>query len=365
MDRQGHWVVHLHRRNRAVFFALMFPILATHLANFQPGPLLWGLLALQFMVYPQLVYWRARRSSDPLRAEMQNLLLDTVLLGIWVAGMGFPLWIGFILFIAVSLNLMIFKGWRGLSKVILASLASVLIVALTGGLQFRPETSPLTTGLCMLVLTLYLYMFAYEAYKRGVALRQNGKQLELRIAEITSLQAQLQEQAMRDPLTGLFNRRHFDRILAKELAACRESGAALTLVMIDIDKFKSINDDSGHLAGDEMLRTLAALLLCHLHEGDLACRFGGEEFLLLLPRTPVSVALRRSEAIRREFEVLRVPFDGCQLQTTLSFGVAGFPVHGAEPGKLLKAADAAVYAAKSQGRNCVVHADQQLEPVHP
>ena len=365
MGRQGHWVVHLNRRNRTVFFALLFPILGTYLAFIQAGPLLWVLLALQLLVYPQLVYWRARRSADPLRAEMQNLLLDTVLLGIWVASWGFPLWIAFILFIAVCLNLMIFEGLRGLSKVILASLASVLIVALSGGLQFRPDTSLLTTSLCMLALTLYLYMFANNAYNRGVALQQNGKQLEMRIVEITSLQAQLQEQAMRDPLTGLFNRRHFDRVLAKELATCRETGAALTLVMIDIDQFKSINDDSGHLAGDEMLRALAALLLRHLQEGDLACRFGGEEFLLMLPRTPVSVALRRSEAMRKEFEVLSVPFEGHQMQTTLSFGVAGFPEHGAEPGMLLKAADTALYAAKSQGRNCVVRAGHLSEPVHP
>ncbi len=361
MEAQEHWVVRLNRRNRTVFFALMVPVLGSHLVFIQAGLLEWILLALQFLLYPQLAYWRARRSADPLRAEMQNLLIDDVLLGMWVASWGFPLWIAFMLFISTCLNLMIFHGRRGLSKVILAMLTGVLVVALVDGLRFRPDTSLLTASLCMLALTLYLFMFANDAYTRGVALRQSRKQLGIRVEEITSLQAQLQEQASRDPLTGLFNRRHLDRMLAQELAECRRSGAGLTLVMIDIDRFKAVNDSFGHLAGDEILRALADLLLRHAHEGDLACRFGGEEFLWMMPRTPVAVALRRSEALRKEFEAMRVSFEGRDMQTTLSFGIAGFPDHGSEPTLLLQMADEALYAAKLQGRNCIVDAGQLAE----
>ena len=361
MEAREHWVVRLNWRNRSAFFALMFPILGTHLAFIQAGLQEWILLALQFLLYPQLVYWRARRSADPLRAEMQNLLVDDVLLGIWAANWGFPLWISFILFVSVCLNLMIFQGRRGLSKVILAMLAGVLVVALIGGLRFRPDTSLLTTGLCMLALALYLFMFANDAYTRGVALRQSRKQLGTRFEEITSLQAQLQEQASRDPLTGLFNRRHLDNLLAQELAECRQTGAELTLVMIDIDRFKAVNDNFGHLAGDKMIRAVAALLLRHAREADLACRFGGEEFLLILPRTPLAVALRRSEALRKEFAAMRVAFEGRDMRTTLSFGIAGFPDHGSEPTPLLQMADKALYAAKLQGRNCIVNAGQLAE----
>lgn len=363
MEAREHWVVRLNRRNRTVFFAFLFPVLGTHLVFIQAGLLQWILLALQLLLYPQLVYWRARRSADPLRTEMRNLLVDDVLFGMWVASWGFPLWIGFILFIGVCLNLMIFQGSRGLSKVILAMLTGVLVVALVQGLDFRPETSLLTTGLCMLALTLYLFMFAGDAYTRGVALRQSRKQLGTRIEEIESLQAQLQEQASRDPLTGLFNRRHLDSLLAQELAECRAAGTELTLVMIDIDRFKAVNDSFGHLAGDEMIRTLAALLLRHARDGDLACRFGGEEFLLMLPRTPVAVARERSEKLRREFESMRVAFEGHEMQTTLSFGIAGFPDHGSEPTPLLQMADKALYAAKLQGRNCIVEAGRRDEPV--
>ena len=363
MEAQEHWVVRLNRRNRTVFFAFLFPVLGTHLAFIHAGLLEWILLALQLLLYPQLVYWRAHRSADPLRAEMQNLLVDDVLLGMWVASWGFPLWISFILFIGVCLNLMIFQGRRGLSKVFLAMLVGVLVVVLVGGLRFRPDTSPLTTGLCMLALALYLFMFANDAYTRGVALRQSRKQLGTRIAEITLLQAKLQEQASRDPLTGLFNRRHLDKMLAKELAECRQADAELTLVMIDIDRFKGVNDNFGHLAGDEMIRTLAELLLRHAQEGDLACRFGGEEFLLMMPRTPVSVALQRSERLRKEFEAMRVSFEGHDMRTTLSFGIAGFPGHGSEPTPLLQMADKALYAAKLRGRNCIVDAGRLAEAV--
>lgn len=361
MEVPEHWVVQLNRRNRTAFFALLFPVLGTHLVFIQAGLLEWVLLALQFLAYPQLVYWRARRSADPLRAEMQNLLVDDVLLGMWMAGWGFPLWISFILFIGICLNLMIFQGRRGLSKVILTMLAGVLAVALVGGLRFRPDTSLLTTSLCMLALTLYLFMFANDAYTRGLALRQSRKQLGIRVEEITSLQVRLQEQASRDPLTGLFNRRHLDNLLAQELAECRQTGTELTLVMIDIDRFKAVNDNFGHLAGDEILRALADLLLRNAREGDLACRFGGEEFLLMMPRTPVSVALRRSEVLRKEFEAMRVSFEGHDMQTTLSFGIAGFPDHGSEATTLLQMADKALYAAKLRGRNCIVDAGQLAE----
>ena len=357
MDSAEHWVVQLNRRNRTIFFAFLFPVLGTHLAFIHAGPLEWVMLALQLLVYPQVVYWRARRSPHPLRAEMQNLLVDDFLLGFWVASWGFPLWITFTLFIGLCLNLMIFQGLRGLSKVILAMLAGPLILLLGQGLNYRPDTSLLTTILCMLALSLYIFMFADDAYTRGVALRQSRKQLSIRLGEITSLQGQLEEQASRDPLTGLFNRRNLDNLLLQELVECRSSGAELTVVMIDIDRFKAINDNFGHLAGDKMIRAVGALLLRHAQEGELACRFGGEEFLLMMPRTSVSAALKRSELVREEFEKMRVPFDGRDMQTTLSFGIAGFPTHAQAPMPLLQMADKALYAAKLQGRNCIVRAD--------
>lgn len=349
-----HWVVRLNRRNRSLFFALLFPILGTHLVHIQAGAVAWVLLALQFLVYPQLVYWRARRAEDGLRAEMQNLLIDDVLLGAWAAAWGLPLWITFMLFIGACLNLMIFQGLQGLWKAMLALAAGVALVAATGHLQFRPETGLLTSLLCIAILSGYLLIFAHGAYTRGVALRDNRARLRDQIVEITSLQARLQEQAVRDPLTGLFNRRHLDQALPKALGRSASRHAPLALVMIDIDRFKDINDRHGHLAGDEVLKALGGMLARHAQAGGLACRYGGEEFLLMLPDTAPAAAASLAEALRQAFEALRVPFDGISLGTTLSFGIAGFPEHGADPKLLVQKADEALYAAKVQGRNRVV-----------
>lgn len=353
-----HWVVTLIRRNRTLFFALGFIVLGTHLAYLQAGPLMWALLALQLLVYPQLAYWRSARAADPLRAEMQHLLVDGLLLGIWMGVWGLPLWISFMFFVGTCLNVMIFMGMAGLWKGVAAIAAGVAGGAVFNGLSFRPHTELHTSLLCIALLTGYLLIFARDAYRRGVSLRESRRQLGERLDEITRLQSQLQDQAQRDPLTGLHNRRFLDEALERELAACAAAGLPLALVLIDIDRFKRINDTYGHPAGDEMIRRLAELLRERVRdEGLIACRYGGEEFLLMLPATPLHEAAALAEELRATFESLRVESGGQMMRTTLSIGVAGFPEHGARAPMLVLRADHALYAAKLGGRNQVVRAD--------
>ncbi|MGY1521903.1 diguanylate cyclase [Luteimonas sp. A482] len=358
-----HWVVTLNRRNRSLFFALGLFVLGPHLAYLQAGPLMWTLLALQLLVYPQLVYWRAARSPDPLRAELQNLLLDGVLLGAWIAVWGLPLWISFTLFVGVCLNVVIFMGVPGMWKGIASLVAGAAVVALVNGLEFRPHTELHTSLLCIVLLTAYLLFFANDAHRRGIKLRDSRWQLGKQLAEITSLQSQLQEQAERDPLTGLHNRRFLDDALERELASCTQSGVPLTLVLIDIDRFKRINDTYGHPAGDEMIRRLADLLRERVRDdGLIACRYGGEEFLMLLPGTPVAEALDMAEELRATFESLQVVSAGQSMCTTLSIGVAGCPDHGTQAQPLVLRADQALYEAKLRGRNRVVRASDARAP---
>ena len=352
-----HWVVTLNRRNRSLFFAIGMFVLGTHLAYLQAGPLMWSLLALQLLVYPQLVYWRAARAADPLRAEMQNLLVDGLLLGIWITVWGLPLWISFMLFVGVCVNVVIFMGLPSLWKGVASMAAGVALVAAVHGLEFRPHTELHTSLLCSMLLTCYLLFIAHDAYSRGVKLRASRHELGQRLAEITSLQSQLQEQAERDPLTGLHNRRFLDDALERELAACAQAGVPLTLVLIDIDRFKRINDTYGHPAGDEMIRRLADLLRERVRDdGLIACRYGGEEFLMMLPGTPVAEALDMAEGLRATFESLKVVSAGQSMRTTLSIGVAGCPDHGTQAQPLVLRADQALYEAKLRGRNRVVRA---------
>ncbi|MCL2635603.1 MAG: sensor domain-containing diguanylate cyclase, partial [Betaproteobacteria bacterium] len=186
------------------------------------------------------------------------------------------------------------------------------------------------------------------------ALRESNRQLQLRLDEIGRLQAALQEQAVRDGLTGLHNRRYLDEILEREVSRARREASPLSLVMLDIDHFKQINDTYGHQAGDEVLRVLAATLQADIRAEDTACRYGGEEFLVLLPNMPLTAAIERAEGWRRSLERLTVEHGGLALTSTISLGVAVYPEHGTTPDDLTRSADLALYRAKAAGRNRVL-----------
>ncbi|QEL65432.1 hypothetical protein OTERR_19560 [Oryzomicrobium terrae] len=175
--------------------------------------------------------------------------------------------------------------------------------------------------------------------------------LQQQLAENQRLQAQLREQAVRDPLTGLFNRRYLDEILDGELARARRQGYPVTVVMLDIDHFKRLNDTYGHQAGDEVIRRLGGTLRRNSRTGDLLCRYGGEEFILVLPNMGLDDAQTRCEELRRSFASEPVLFGEHLLSATLSGGIALFPGHGTTRDELIQAADAALYAAKAAGRN--------------
>lgn len=187
-----------------------------------------------------------------------------------------------------------------------------------------------------------------------LALRDAHASLQANLLEIQELQARLHEQAVRDSLTGLFNRRYLDETLGHELARARREGHALSVVMIDLDYFKDVNDRFGHQAGDEMLKALGRLLREDCREGDIACRYGGEEFVLLLPRLGDPAVRERAEYWRQAFQAVVLDVGGSPIGTTLSCGVAIFPDHGLEGEGLIRRADLALYQAKLEGRNRVV-----------
>ena len=173
------------------------------------------------------------------------------------------------------------------------------------------------------------------------------------IREVRSLQAQLEEQVLRDSLTGLHNRRYLDDMLERELARARRHGYPLSVVLVDIDNFKTLNDTYGHPAGDAFLRAVAAMLNDGVRAGDMVCRWGGEEFALVLPNMSLRDAHQRAESWLAKMRDLRVPFGKSELKATISAGIAALPENGRAPADLVKAADDALYAAKRGGRNCV------------
>jgi diguanylate cyclase (GGDEF)-like protein/PAS domain S-box-containing protein len=173
------------------------------------------------------------------------------------------------------------------------------------------------------------------------------------------LRETLETQARHDPLTDLYNRRYMEEALERELRRAERSKRPMGVMMLDLDFFKRYNDTLGHEAGDRLLVALANLLRTQVRAGDVVCRYGGEEFLIILPETPAELVMQRAEQLRRMVtDQLRDPSDGRVGPVTLSLGVAVYPVHGTTSADLVRAADAALYRAKSRGRNRVEIAEE-------
>ena len=188
-------------------------------------------------------------------------------------------------------------------------------------------------------------------------------QLALTVAEDMALalanlrlRETLRSQAIRDPLTGLFNRRYLEETLERELGRVKRVGAPLGVIMMDLDHFKQYNDTFGHSAGDELLGALGSLVQQQIRGEDIACRYGGEEFLLILPGTSISIALERAEILRQAVKEMHQHHQGLK-STTLSLGVAVYPDHGDTGLQLIRSADAALYRAKQAGRDRVMSAE--------
>jgi len=173
-----------------------------------------------------------------------------------------------------------------------------------------------------------------------------------------NLRAVLREQSIRDPVTGLYNRRYMEEALKQHLSRVTRHLHPLGIIMIDIDHFKNFNDVHGHAAGDQILRELGKFLQSHIRGEDTACRYGGEEFILIMPDVFLEAARNRAEQLRLEARELRIE-DGGQSYAgiTLSVGVALYPLHGRTIENVLRAADAALYRAKQEGRDQVVIAE--------
>jgi diguanylate cyclase (GGDEF)-like protein/PAS domain S-box-containing protein len=184
-----------------------------------------------------------------------------------------------------------------------------------------------------------------------------AEQVSLSVANIRLREA-LRDQASRDPLTGLYNRRYMEEMLERETLRAVRAEQGLGVLMLDLDHFKNFNDTFGHDAGDTVLREVAAFLLKSVRAEDIVCRFGGEEFIVILPVADLKVSLARAERIRSKVRELPVLHQGKSLgMVTISMGVAALPQHGTSRKELVEAADAALYRAKREGRDRVVIAE--------
>lgn len=186
-----------------------------------------------------------------------------------------------------------------------------------------------------------------------LALQNANQQLQARVEEVEGLQLQLREQSVRDALTGMYNRRYLDETLERECKRAQREFDRLAIVIMDLDWFKSINDTYGHRAGDLALQRIAEFLSAHTRASDIVCRYGGEEFVVVMPGLDLAAALPRIESWRHEIERLVIESPNGAFSVTASIGVAIYPVHAKSAEILLHAADDALYAAKREGKNRV------------
>lgn len=206
---------------------------------------------------------------------------------------------------------------------------------------------------------------AQAEFERDYALQQQIKlealntELRRKVDEIEQLQAALREQAVQDPLTGLHNRRFLSEQIDSMLSQAERAGYALSMVLLDLDNFKNINDTLGHNFGDQVLITLAALLRRQIRNSDLAVRYGGEEFCLVFPVSSAKDTKLRLDDLLRQFHETSIVFgDKALTGLTFSAGIAQLFVHGTTVGELLLMADSALYRAKNEGRNRVLISEQ-------
>ncbi|MBI5965984.1 MAG: diguanylate cyclase [Chloroflexi bacterium] len=190
-------------------------------------------------------------------------------------------------------------------------------------------------------------------------LKEANEKLNAHICEIEQLQSELREQALHDPLTGLYNRRYLNEALEREITRAKREDHCLSVIISDIDHFKKINDTYGHQVGDKFLTEIAAIMKNYARSSDIICRYGGEEFLLILPGATKAAAMKRARELKRSCAGIRILQEGKRPKVTLSFGVATFPIHGQEAGELIIKADKAMYRSKDLGRNRVTAWDEK------
>lgn len=177
--------------------------------------------------------------------------------------------------------------------------------------------------------------------------------LQNQLNENEILRAKLLEQAIHDPLTGAFNRRYFSEALDQEAARSARENIPFSILILDVDHFKQFNDTYGHKCGDIVLQALANFLNENTRQGDIVCRYGGEEFVILMTDVASDAAYKRAELFRSNFENMIVEYEGKELKCTFSAGIASYPMHASSGETLLILADQALYQSKANGRNRV------------
>ena len=304
----------------------------------------WLLWLINGFVWPHIAYWTAIRSRTPFLTEHRHLLLDSATGGFWVVVMGFNPLASCMIIMMMWMNNVAAGGVPLFAKGALASLVGVGCSLLGIGLTLDLHTTELVIYASLPMLIVYPLAIGSITYRLAMQLH---KKKEL-----------LQSLSRIDGLTGLFNRHYWEGRVRDLLAQVRRHPQPVSLILLDVDHFKTINDTYGHSVGDQVLQQIAQLLQDNVRGSELLGRYGGEEFCLVLPHSDAAASFATAERLRGviaagafgEPEHLRHQ----PLRCTISLGVANWQTGLGDYAGWIRAADRALYQAKHQGRNATV-----------
>ncbi|WP_437890472.1 diguanylate cyclase AdrA [Phytobacter sp. V91] len=324
------------RLPRAAGLACLFFPLAAEMVSKPMAGGWWILLVLWTFVWPHLAWQLASRSSDPLASETHNIKVDAILAGIWVALTGINLMPSLALVMMVFITTMGAGGPRLCLVAVFLTLVSCLATLQLTGIAFAPVSPPLTIWLTVPVLLIYPLLFSWVNYRAAIRMEDSRRRLQV--------------MSIRDGMTGVYNRRHWETLLRDEFDNCRRHQRVATLLLIDVDHFKTINDTCGHDVGDEAIVAITRHLQLSLRGSDVIGRFGGDEFAVIMGGTSSESAIAAMTRVHDRLATFRLT-SAPNLALHISVGVAPLTEEMAQYREWLKAADLALYKAKRAGRN--------------
>ena len=336
---EGLRFVSLAHRLRTLGLGLgMLPVAAV-LYQLQAPAWLWALLLANGLLWPHLAWLHAVRATRPVQHEQFNLMTDSVMLGAWIAVMRFNLLPSVMLASMMAMDRISAGGGRVLLRALLLQIAACALTAWLTGFAWQPTSDMFDIAACIPMMAIYPLWLSTVNFRFGRRIRQQNRLLE-----------QLNRT---DTLTGLANRAHWLETAGREMHRYLRNQRPATLILLDIDGFKQVNDRHGHAAGDVLLQELAAVLRESLRNVDTPGRLGGDEFGVVLPETSLERAREVAERIRQRVERIGRG-DGSPVQPcTLSLGVAEVGSRHVDAEAWIKQADIALYLAKERGRNQV------------
>jgi len=299
---------------------------------------LYGLDAVFGFVWPHLAFWRASRHEKPVPAEYVNLRLDAVFCGFWAVAMGFNLLPSVIMVTVLLMDNSMVGGLKLLGQSLAGLFAGALVaVVVFLGVPVCLHTDLLARWACAPFVVIYPVTIGVLSFRNGAKVNRE-KRLLRQFSQI-------------DSLSGVHSRIYWERRLEEEFQRARRYGRGAALILLDIDHFKSINDNFGHMKGDEAIRALGKVLQAQVRAGDVPARIGGDEFGILLPEASGAEAVALVRRIQAAIAECKLGEPGSCFGFTLSFGISDIPAQISTPNVWLRAADEALYRAKRSGRN--------------